>query len=1101
MSEPRSLSRRTFAALFGSVLAAGALTVTGGAATATAAPSAPDSPQVTPAEALGPHDARLLAEATAKHEPTVTLIVAADKGDADVVANGVKALGGTVNRRFDQIGYVLATVPTAKVLKAAALPGVAAVDLDETIPLPDPTPDVAPHGAKAAKQGTTLGGPGKGTGAVNPYMPTNETGAEAFKAAHPKWDGRGVTIGIMDSGVDLDQPALQKTTTGERKIVDWVTATDPVTENDGTWRRMNTEVSGPSFTAAGATWTAPAGTYRFNVFRESITGASDPAGDVNRDGDTTDVWGVLYDPQTHDIWVDVDQDNSFTDETLMRPYRERFDVGHFGTDNPATAVRDQMPFVVEYREDVDTSPLGVPGTSDYVNIGIIESTHGTHVAGITAANDMLGNAAFDGAAPGAKIVSARACSWGGGCTAAALTTGMADLVINRHVDVVNMSIGGLPTLNDGSNARAQLYNDLISTYGVQMFISAGNSGPGVNTVGDPSVADNVVSVAANISKDTWLANYGSVVRKNNALFNFSSRGPREDGGFKPNIAAPGSAISTAPTWQPGNPVPEAGYPLPPGYQMLNGTSMASPQATGAAALLLSAAKATDKGVTPAALRRAIYTSAKPIADVATYAQGYGMFNVPGAWKLLAKNVETRSYTSDAPVCSELSENLTRYDRELNRFVPNPHRGAGVYNRCASGEGGQKVGQSRTYQVKVTRTSGPSGSVNHTLALRGNDGTFSAPRSVALPLNKTVTISITAKPKSTGAHGTIVTIDDPKTSVIDFEVSAVVVASNDVSKPSFSSSAEGSVQRNSFTSYFVTVPAGAGALQVNLSGIATGSQTRFIAINPYGVPVDPTASTACYTNFSDAAACKPQERDYQNPIAGVWEIEVESRRTSPALNNPFQLQMRVQGVTVEPSVIELPTVVAGQPTSANWTLTNAYGPVAVTGQGGALSSVHAERPTIAEGAQQEYLVDVPAGATTFTARIGNTANLGADLDLTVFRGDTQVGQAADGDSEEAVTIANPPAGTYRVVVDGYAVDGPGTSTAYDYRDSFSAPSLGALTAPVTALALPHGATATLTGTVTAESTPGAGRELFGELAVVTADGAVVGRGAVHIGTVN
>ena len=69
-------------------------------------------------------------------------------------------------------------------------------------------------------------------------MPTNETGAVAFLDAHPTWDGRGVTIGILDSGVDLDHPALQKTTTGERKIVDWVTATDPVLDGDATWRPM-----------------------------------------------------------------------------------------------------------------------------------------------------------------------------------------------------------------------------------------------------------------------------------------------------------------------------------------------------------------------------------------------------------------------------------------------------------------------------------------------------------------------------------------------------------------------------------------------------------------------------------------------------------------------------------------------------------------------------------------------------------------------------------------------------------------------------------------------------------------------------------------------
>ena len=56
-----------------------------------------------------------------------------------------------------------------------------------------------------------------------------------------------------------------------------------------------------------------------------------------------------------------------------------------------------------------------------------------------------------------------------------------------NVDVINMSIGGLPSLNDGNNARC-LYDRLIDQSKVQMFISAGNSGAGMNTVGDPSVA-------------------------------------------------------------------------------------------------------------------------------------------------------------------------------------------------------------------------------------------------------------------------------------------------------------------------------------------------------------------------------------------------------------------------------------------------------------------------------------------------------------------------------------------------------------------------------------------------------------------------------------
>lgn len=1030
------------------------------------------------AAVLGAHDADLLNTARAERKKNLTVIIATDEGQADEVAGRVEGIGGTVTRRFDKVGYVLAQVPTGSVVKAAKLPGVDAIDLDETIKLPDPA--VERTGRAGAKQAATLPGPGAGTPAANPYMPTADIGSVEFKRKHPTWDGRGVTIGIMDSGVDLENPALKTTSTGERKIVDWVTATDPLLENDRSWR--------PMLSAPPATYQVPAGSYLFNTFAESITGGSDPAGDVNRDGDTVDVFGILYDPDSHDIRVDTNQNQNFTDDAVMRPYREKFDVGYFGTDNPATAIAERMPFVVEYREDVDLTPAGLDRVADFVSIGISESTHGTHVAGIAAANDMLGNRNLDGQAPGAKIVSARACSWGGGCTAAALTTGMVDLVVNRGVDVINMSIGGLPALNDGNNARAQLYSRLINDYGVQMFISAGNSGPGLNTIGDPSVADDVVSVAASVSKETWLANYGSVVRKNMSLFPFSSRGPREDGGFKPNIAAPGSAISTVNTWIKEPDLAEAGYTLPIGYAMFNGTSMASPQATGAAALLLSAGYATDRGITPAQLRRALYTSADQIADIPVAGQGNGLMDVNGAWALLSKKVETRGYTSSAPACSPFSD-----------LLATPGRGTGIYNRCAVGEGGQRAGTSRTYNVTVTRTSGPDRAIRHRLSWIGAG--FRSAGNVSLPLNRPITIPVTVNAKG-GLNSAILRVDDPATSTVDFEVMNTVVTGVVPREPAYATTFEGSVDRNSTTSFFVTVPEGAAALQVNLSGIATGSQVRWIAINPWGVPVDSTSSPLCYTNFSDpsdTSACKPSERSYENPIPGVWEFEVESRRTSPVLGNPFQLTARIQGVTVEPETVELPAVTAGSPTPVTWTLTNGYGPVTVTAKGGPLGSAASSRPTIADGASQEYEVVVPAGADRLDVSIGNVSDAAADLDLTVELNGAVVGQSADGDSEESVSLVEPAAGTYTVVVDGYEV--PSGSTAYDYLDVFYSDSLGSLSAQAAPVSLAAGQSATVSGTVTAATAPQPGRGLFGQMTVTTDQGAVVGRGSVLIGAVS
>lgn len=1085
MSEPRIWRRRTSAALLASVMVAGAVTLAGGASTASAnPPTEADVLKDTPADTLGSRDLDLLAEAEAKSEQSVTLLVATDKGQAPKVATELKKLGGVIGNQVDEVGYVRARVPTGNVIKASKLAGVAAIDLNETIQLPDPTPESLPAASSVATEST---GPGPDTGAVNPYMPTNETGAVSFKKSHPRWDGRNVVVGIMDSGIDLDHPALQTTTTGERKIVDWVTTVDPLLENDGSWRPMLTQVAGPSFSYAGVTWAAPAGTYRINLFAENITVGGAANGDVNRDGDTTDRFGVLYDPATGDVRVDTNQNLDFTDDAVMRPYNERFDIGHFGTDDPATAISEQVPFVVEYRTGVDTTPVGGPGLVDYVNIGLISSSHGTHVAGIVAANDMLGNADFDGAAPGAKLVSSRACTFAGGCTAAALADGMTDLVINRGVDIINMSIGGLPALNDGNNARARLYNTLIDEYGVQMFISAGNSGPGLNTIGDPSVASSVVSVGASISKDTYLANYGSEVNVRNAMIYFSSTGPREDGGFKPSISAPGSAISTVAGYEAGGPVPEAGYPLPPGYAMYNGTSMAAPQATGAVALLLSGAKANDLEVSPVQLRRALYSGARWINNVPAHAQGNGMVHVADTWKLLREGVTTAEYVVDAPVCTPISE-----------FLATPHRGTGVYNRCAADAGGHRPGQFKSYPVTITRTTGPDVDLLHKLDWVGNDGTFAAPGQVVLPLNKPVTINVRATPAS-GARSAILRVDNPFTSTVDFEFMNAVVASNALTSPEYGFSTSGKITRNGFTSYFVTVPAGATALQVNLSGIAEGSQTRFRVVNPYGVPVEAGSTLICFTNFSDPATCKPEERDYQNPMPGVWEITVETRRTTPMMQNPYTLTAEVQGVAVDPATTVLEDVTPGEVTSVDWEITNTFGPVAVSGQGGSLGSSNSQRPTIADLETQSFQVTVPAGATRLFTKIGNTSDLGADLDLFVYRAGTLVAYNADGDSEEQVTINNPVPGVYDIEVEGYSV--PAGTTEYDYLDVFYSTGLGTIAVAPATVDLDNGDSATITGSVTVDAAPAAGRELFGEMLVVTDQGAVIGRGGVSVSSVS
>lgn len=1088
ISGPRRLARIAMA-----VGVVAALSATGPVPLALAAdaPPATADPAVKSAhDKLGSDDADRLAEAKADGDKNVTMMIATAPGRTEQVASELDAVkGGSVGRTYDKLGYVRATVPTAKadsaIAAAAKLSSVQAIDLRQEIRLDDPTPSAdTAQGAKGTGSSATWSGPGRDTPARNPYNPSFETGAVDFVKEHPKADGRGVTIGILDSGVDLGHPALQRTTTGERKITDWVTATDPIIDGDGTWRRMTNPVSGPSFGYNGATWKAPEGSYQVNLFRESATAGGDAKGDANRDGDTTDAWGVLYDPAAGTVRVDLDNDFDFTDDTPMKPYGDGHQIGYFGTDDPTTDVAERQPFVVQIRKDVPTDPYGgdwVGKKADFVNIGVIESEHGTHVAGITSANGLFGGR-MNGAAPGAKIVSSRACTWTGGCTNVALTEGMIDLVANRGVDIVNMSIGGLPALNDGNNARAQLYTRLIDTYGVQLVISAGNSGPGANTIGDPGLADKVISVGATISRETWAANYGSAVERRYAMMPFSSRGPREDGGFTPTLSAPGASINTTQTWLPGSPVAEAGYSLPAGYSMLQGTSMASPQAAGASALLLSAAKQKGIDLTPAKLRTALTSTAGHIDGVQAYEEGAGLIDVVDAWDAIRDGATAHDYTVKAPV-----------DTAIDYALKTPGFGTGLYDR----EGGLKAGQRKVYDVTITRTSGPDRALRHELSLENNAGrTFRilGDDEVRLPLNQPVTVQVQAAPGSAGIKSAVLDVDDPRTEGVDKQILTTVVVASPVAH---TYAASGSVQRNSTRSYFLTVPEGARSLEVAIGGLKDRSQTRFIAIHPYGTPVDNTSTPYCYNNYLDGNGCKPDVRSYADPQAGVWEVEVEARRTSPLLDNPYTLDATVLGADFDPQTVTVPEVKAGTPAPVSWKVTNRYAALDGKLTGGPLGSAKAARPAIRQGETQTTTVEVPAGAASLDVAIGGVSDAAADLDLTVYdAAGKQVAQSADGDSEEAVSLPSPAAGTYTVKVVGYSV--PAGSTDYDYRDVFFSSTLGTVTVDGSApVKLGTGDSATVTAQVTAAAEAPAGREFFGRVQLVDARGTAAGSGSVRI----
>jgi minor extracellular serine protease Vpr len=116
-----------------------------------------------------------------------------------------------------------------------------------------------------------------------------------------------------------------------------------------------------------------------------------------------------------------------------------------------------------------------------------ETIHGTHVAGIIAANGKL-----KGIAPEAEIIAYRALGPGGMGTSDQVIAAI-DKAIKDKVDIINLSLGN--TVN-GPDWPTSLALDRAVESGIVAVTSSGNSGPDVWTVGSPGTSAKAISVGA-----------------------------------------------------------------------------------------------------------------------------------------------------------------------------------------------------------------------------------------------------------------------------------------------------------------------------------------------------------------------------------------------------------------------------------------------------------------------------------------------------------------------------------------------------------------------------------------------------------------------------
>ncbi len=191
--------------------------------------------------------------------------------------------------------------------------------------------------------------------------------------------------------------------------------------------------------------------------------------------------------------------------------------------------------------------------------------HGTHVAGTIGALD--NGEGVVGVAPGARLWAVKVLNKNGSGWSSWIIAGIDWVAANADtIEVANMSLGGAGF----SQAEYDAIQGAVNA-GVAFAVAAGNEDDDARNY-SPGGFDNVLSVSALADFDGIPGGLGSPscrTDQDDTLADFSNWGPQVD------IAAPGVCILST-------------YPLEQGgYGTISGTSMASPHAAGALALLAS----------------------------------------------------------------------------------------------------------------------------------------------------------------------------------------------------------------------------------------------------------------------------------------------------------------------------------------------------------------------------------------------------------------------------------------------------------------------------------------------------------------------------------
>jgi tripeptidyl-peptidase-2 len=491
---------------------------------------------------------------------------------------------------------------------------------------------------------------------VEGVMPKVETQASSFIQKNSTYDGRGIIMGVFDTGCCVGATGLQKTTTGLPKIIDAIDATGSGDVD------MTTIVKGKEIVLlTGRTiqvpenWKSENGEFRIGIKRafelypaelvskckskkkeeflidhqkniSTLKSLNTKESNAQVEGLEQLVSGFEYAGPA----LDVIAFNDGKDWNVVVFPTCESDISKCKVLKDYKISQDYSMFS---EETMLTYSVKIYKNCEIVSIVVVAGAHGTHVAGIIGAN-YPDQPEINGVAPGIQIVSIKI----GDTRMGTMETGeglIRGLLAAKECGchIINMSYGEYSSVpNRGRFVK--LVEELVMEHNVVFVSSGGNNGPALSTVGAPggTTDDVVVGVGAYVSPVMQKVEYS--LRENMDEFSFlwSSRGPCVDGALGIDIIAPGGAIATIPTY------------LLSKNAAMHGTSMSSPNAAGCISLLLSGMKQEGLAWHPYNIIRAIQNTAIPIKSE-PLAYGRGLIQVCSAFDYLKKHF----YKSKEPI--------------------------------------------------------------------------------------------------------------------------------------------------------------------------------------------------------------------------------------------------------------------------------------------------------------------------------------------------------------------------------------------------------------------------------------------------------------------